>query len=99
MPIVSGRVRAADQASSAVTHFYFNSRYGVCRTDPNICDFTFGNPHEFPLADLVKAIGEHVAPQNKDWYAYKTSEREPQAYLAERVSRELGLASGRRTSH
>jgi aspartate aminotransferase len=75
-----------------VTHFYFNSRYGARRTDPNICDFTFGNPHEFPLAGLVKVIGEHVAPQNKDWYAYKTSEREPQAYLAETVSRELGLA-------
>ena len=31
-------------------------------------------------------------PQNKDWFAYKTSEQEPQAFLAERVGRELGLA-------
>ena len=54
MPVVSARVRAADEASSAVRDFYFNSRYGERRTDPNICDFTFGNPHEFPLDGLVR---------------------------------------------
>src|SRR5204863_6499934 len=27
-----------------------------------------------------------------NWFAYKTSEKEPQAFLAERVGRELGLA-------
>ena len=42
MPVVSARVRAADEASSAVKNFYFNSRYGERRTDPNICNFTFG---------------------------------------------------------
>ena len=30
-------------------------------------------------------------PQNKDWFAYKTSEEAPQAFLAEAVGRELGL--------
>lgn len=92
MPVVSTRVRAADEASSAVRDFYFNSRYGERRTDPNICDFTFGNPHEFPLGSLVEAIRTRATPQNKDWFAYKTSESEPQAYLAGTVGRELGLA-------
>ena len=92
MPVVSSRVRAADEASSVVRHFYFNSRYGERRADPNICDFTFGNPHEFPLNGLVNAIRARVTPQNKDWFAYKTSECEPQAYLAGTVGRELGLA-------
>jgi aspartate aminotransferase len=31
-------------------------------------------------------------PQNNDWFAYKTSEAEPQAFLAERLSQELDLA-------
>ena len=29
---------------------------------------------------------------HKDWFAYKTSEPEPQAFLADAVGRELGLA-------
>lgn len=91
MPIVSTRARAADNVFSAIRHFYFESRYGERRTDPHICDFTFGNPHEFPLAGLVNAIRERATPRNKYWFAYKTSEVEPQAYLARTVGRELGL--------
>ena len=91
MPTVSARARAADEAFAAVSHFYFNSRYGERRTDPRICDFTFGNPHEFPLAGLVNAIRERAIPRNKDWFAYKTSEVEPQAHLARTISGELGL--------
>ena len=31
-------------------------------------------------------------PHDKNWFAYKTSEEEPQAFLAEHAGRELGLA-------
>ena len=62
------------------------------REDPGICDFTFGNPHEFPLQGVVEAIQAYAIPHNKDWFAYKTSEREPQSFLAKTVSQELGLA-------
>jgi len=91
MPIVSARVSAADTAFAAVKNFYFNSRYGKRRGEPNICDFTFGNPHEMPLDGIVTALRQRAVPQNKDWFAYKTSEEEPQAFLADRLSRELAL--------
>jgi len=91
MTIVSRRALAANSAFDAVKNFYFNSRYGERRGDPGIADFTFGNPHEMPLDGIVTAIREGALPQNKDWFAYKTSEEEPQAFLAEAVSRELGL--------
>ena len=48
-----------------------------------ICDFTFGNPHEMPLEGIVDAISEGALPQDKNWFAYKTSEQDPQAFLAE----------------
>lgn len=89
---VSMRTQRADAAFSAVRDFYVSSRYARHRNDPDICDFTFGNPHEMPLAGLVSAIREHAVPRNKNWFAYKTSEQNPQAFLAERVGRELGLA-------
>src|SRR4249919_3284100 len=89
---VSTRTRLADAAFAAVRYFYVSSRYARHRNDPDICDFTFGNPHEMPLAGLVSAIRERAMPRDKNWFSYKTSEQEPQAFLAERVGRELGLA-------
>lgn len=89
--IVSERIQLADKAFAPIRDFYLSSRYSKHRADPDICDFTFGNPHEMPLDGLVSAIRARALPQNKDWFAYKTSEEEPRAYLAEKVGQELGL--------
>src|SRR4051794_13845996 len=89
---LSRRAVATAEAIAPVLEFYFRSRYGGGRRgDPAICDLTFGNPHEFPLPALVEAIRERAVPQDKDWFAYKTSEPEPQAFLAEALARELEL--------
>jgi aspartate aminotransferase len=74
-----------------IGQFYAQSRYGERRGDPDICDFTFGNPHEMPLPGLVDALRERTIPQNKDWFGYKTSEPEPQAFVAAALGRELRL--------
>jgi aspartate aminotransferase len=87
----SARIRSADAAFSPVNRFYSKSRYAERRFDPGICDFTFGNPHELPLPGLVAAIREAAQPHDKNWFAYKTSEHEPQAFLAEHVGKELSL--------
>jgi aspartate aminotransferase len=92
MTVVSARMRAADTAFAAVRDFYFSSRYGDRRLDPGICDFTFGNPHEMPLPGIVAALCERAVPHDENWFAYKTSEAEPQEYLAERLGAELRLA-------
>ncbi len=91
MQVVSNRVRAAAESFAPVEQFYFESRYAERRDEPGISDFTFGNPHEMPLSGLVQAIRHHAVPHNKDWFAYKTSEAEPQAFVAERLSQELSL--------
>ena len=87
----SSRIRAADAAFSAVQRFFSSSRYADRRFAPGISDFTFGNPHELPLPGLVAAIRERAQPHDKNWFAYKTSEEQPQAFLAKHVGRELGL--------
>lgn len=89
---VSSRIRAADAAFSAVKDFYFASRYAERRLEPGISDFTFGNPHEMPIQGIVSAIRERAVPHDKNWFAYKTSEDEPRAFLAKRAGLELGLA-------
>jgi aspartate aminotransferase len=92
MSIVSRRIHLANTAFAAVRGFYFSSRYARDRDDPETCDFTFGNPHEMPLEGIASAIRKRAVPQDKNWFAYKTSEPEPQAFLADRVGRELGLS-------
>ena len=91
MQVVSNRAIAAAASFDPFRQFLLNSRYTDRRRDPGICDLTFGNPHEMPLPGLVDAIRHHAVPLNKDWFAYKTSEPEPQAFLAERLSQELSL--------
>ena len=44
-----------------------------------------------PLAGLVTALRERAMPKHKDWFAYKTSEKESQAFLAQRLQSELAL--------
>ncbi len=92
MTAVSSRIAGANQAFARVKDFYFSSRYGERREDPGICDFTFGNPHEMPLDGLVTAIRARAKPKDKNWFAYKTSEADPQSFVAGRLSRELGIA-------
>jgi aspartate aminotransferase len=92
MSIVSKRARLADMAFAGVRDFYLSSRYAHDRDDPETCDFTFGNPHEMPLEGIASAIRKRAVPQDKNWFAYKTSEPEPQAFLADRIGRELGLS-------
>src|SRR5690349_13178868 len=89
--MLSQRAVTTSDAFRVVVDFILASRYDDRRGDPRIADFTFGNPQEMPLPGLVAAIREQAIPQNKDWYAYKTSEEAPQTFLAERLSRELGL--------
>lgn len=88
---VSSRIQAADRIFAAVGTFYARSRYAEARFAPDVCDFTFGNPHELPLPGLVDAIRARAVPHDTNWFAYKSSEPDPQAFLAEHVGRELGL--------
>ncbi len=92
MGIISKRAEAASESFAAVQDFFLGERYGRRRGDPEICDFTFGNPHEFPLQGLVAALQHHSEPQDKNWFAYKSSEDEPREFLAGRLRYELDLA-------
>jgi aspartate aminotransferase len=51
-----------------------------------------GSPHEMPLEGIVTAIRERAIPHHKNWFAYKTSEQDPQAFIAESLGRELDLS-------
>ena len=70
-----------------VVNVYQRSIY----TGAEIADFTFGNPHEPPRAELVEIFQKWSIPQNKDWFGYKWSEPYAQAVVAASLQRFLGL--------
>ena len=69
---------------------YFNRFYKAAKADPEASDFTFGNPHEI-LPDLVTSLKTWAEPQNKDWFAYKVSEPEACAVVANSLRSWRGL--------
>jgi aspartate aminotransferase len=72
--------------------FYLNSPYAVRRFEPDIIDFTLGNPHDMPMPEYVDALRSVVEPRNKDWFAYKTYELPAQEAAAASLERHLGLS-------
>src|SRR5690606_348017 len=88
--IVSARSLAAARESAELEAFI--DAAGTFEADaPDVADFTFGNPHEMPLQGLVDALVSSAVPRSADWFAYKGSEQEPTALIAESLSRELGV--------
>ncbi|QIG39919.1 aminotransferase class I/II-fold pyridoxal phosphate-dependent enzyme [Microbacterium sp. 4R-513] len=88
--VMSTRATEAKASVDIVTNFL--ARVQALTDDPDALDFTFGNPHEFPLPGLSAAIRTQIEPRSVDWFAYKTSEREAQEAVAAGLRAELGLA-------
>lgn len=71
--------------------FLGTSVYARRQNDPNICDFTLGNPHQMPQEAYVEALRQVLTPQNELWFAYKTNGVEAQRAAAESLQRLLGV--------
>jgi len=71
---VSTRITEVHRSIEGLIRFANDSLYTRRQGDPEICDFTFGNPHEMPLAGFVDALRMAVEPRDKNWFAYKQSE-------------------------
>lgn len=88
--ILSARSRAAAHETAELEAFI--EAAGTFERDaPDVADLTLGNPHEMPLQGLVDALVSSAVPRSADWFAYKGSEEEPTAFIADSLSRELGI--------
>lgn len=76
---------------ATLLEFVTNSEYARRMGDPAICDFVFGNPHEMPLTGLVEAIGTHLQPGNKDWFAYQRNEEHATEAVAAALQARHGI--------
>ncbi|HSS94476.1 MAG TPA: aminotransferase class I/II-fold pyridoxal phosphate-dependent enzyme [Candidatus Dormibacteraeota bacterium] len=71
----SATVREIMTGLEPVLWFVNESTYAREGAKPGASDFCFGNPHEMPLPEISQAISRWAQPKNKDWFAYKFSEK------------------------
>ncbi|MBK9124375.1 MAG: aminotransferase class I/II-fold pyridoxal phosphate-dependent enzyme [Chloroflexi bacterium] len=88
---VASRIASLAGAMQPFMKFMFESPYQKLAEKPGISDFAVGNPHDMPLEEYTAALQSHLAPKNKDWFAYKTSEPEAQYVVAESLRQWKGL--------
>jgi aspartate aminotransferase len=70
---------------------FFKGPFARLNLEADVANFAVGNPQEMPLPAYVDALRRHLAPQDKDWFAYKLSEEASQRTVAQTLSGRTGL--------
>ena len=71
--------------------FLRHSGYDKRRLDPEVFDFTFGDPHEVATSEYVEALRDAALPQDELWFAYKQSELAAQEAAAAALRKVVDL--------
>ncbi len=88
---ISRRAQTLSIMISQLVGFFEKSKWARRFGDPDICDFTFGNPQDLPLEELVGAIKRWSTPKDRYWFAYKRNEPEARRIVAESLRRSHGM--------
>jgi aspartate aminotransferase len=86
-------LRHVDRLRQPIEPFlrFFTGAYAQLEPDPETANFAVGNPHDMPMPAFTDAIRNHLAPQDKDWFAYKMSEPNARTTVAGTMSRLTGM--------
>ena len=91
MTTPSQRIMRVAGTLQSVYSFFTQSTWSRRQNDPDICDFTVGNPHEMPLEGFTAALARWSVPQNELWYAYKNNTPEACAVVAAALRERRGM--------
>lgn len=90
--LIASRSGAAMAAIAPVVNFLTSPQFVPKNPDdPEVCDFTLGNPHEPVVPGFVEAIERQLAPRHHRWFAYNTGEPATIAAIAAGLRERLGL--------
>jgi aspartate aminotransferase len=81
--LVTNRAHMLQNILTPLDRFFSKSKWAERFGDPDICDFTIGNPHDMPLDALVNTLKHWITPRDKYWFAYKRNERKAQEVVSE----------------
>jgi aspartate aminotransferase len=88
---ISPRMARIFDSAALAFEFITQSTWAQRNKEPGICDFAVGNPHEMPLEGFTAALQKWSVPQDKDWFAYKTSEPAAREVVAASLRGRSGL--------
>lgn len=71
--------------------FFTSSMYATRQDDPEMCDLTFGNPHEMPQEQYVESLLSATIPRDDQWFAYKQNTPDAQEAAAASLRRLLDV--------
>jgi aspartate aminotransferase len=91
MRAAGATARAMAASVEPIMWFDSQSTYARRGANPDACDFTFGNPHEMPLAEIQEALTKWAMPRNKDWFAYKFSDPNAIAAVVASLRTRVGI--------
>ncbi|PNI10473.1 aminotransferase [Arthrobacter sp. AFG7.2] len=57
----------------------------------DVCDFTFGNPHQMPPDRYVNTLRDALTPQHDQWFAYQTNGEAAREAAADSLQRLLDV--------
>lgn len=79
------------ESLSTLLTFLTESPWSRSAGKPDVCDFTFGNPHEPVLAGFTSAIQHATPPRRNDWHAYQFSDSHACEVVAASLSRQTDV--------
>jgi aspartate aminotransferase len=80
-------------------NFFRHSGYAERRHDPDVLDFTFGDPHDPPSAAYVEILRDALIPQHELWFAYNQGEPNAREAAAASLRRIVDLPFGANDIH
>ncbi|MGH2418795.1 MAG: aminotransferase class I/II-fold pyridoxal phosphate-dependent enzyme [Candidatus Limnocylindria bacterium] len=91
--MTTSTTRHRDRLRQSVAPFlsFFGGPFGRLNLEPDIANFAVGNPQEMPTPAYVDALQRNLAPQDKDWFAYKLSEPASQRTVADTLTARTGM--------
>lgn len=70
--LIAARSGAAMAAFAPIARFAMDPRFAARDpSDPEVCDFTLGNPHDPVVPGFVAAIERQLTPRDPSWFAYQ----------------------------
>ena len=88
---ISPRAKIILETMSPIRKFFTESTWARRAAEPDVCDFTIGNPHEKPPHSFVEALKRWIEPRDSHWFAYTMNEPSAREFVAESLLKWRGV--------
>jgi aspartate aminotransferase len=89
---LSPRAKSVLETMSPIRKFFTESTWARRASEPDVCDFTIGNPNEMPSQPYVEALKRWIEPLDSRWFAYTMNEPSARGIVAESLLKWRGVA-------